>query len=168
LAEKDLERDSVMFMGNTRIVHDHLKSTKKGLTMNDIAATTGLEKKSVKSAINRLDEYGLLARVGKQGVCTLYQYSMSPKLSQPNGKGYGKGGLTTLGKPSFVPVRNGTTSSKNWTAPQMECVRTDGTAFLGLKSIDNGREIERKAPMIICVGVKNLGPIVSGRPSRLA
>jgi len=136
--------------------------------MNEIAATTGIEKKSVKSAINRLDEYGLLARVGKKGPCTVYQYSMSPKMTQPNGKGYGKGGLDTLGKPSFIPVRNGTTSSKNWTPPQMECARADGNQFLSIGTIEQGREIPRMRPVIICAGARNHGPVAAGRPRRLA
>lgn len=90
-------------------------------------------------------------------------------LTKPkNGPGHSKKADPVMGKPAFVPVRNGTMPAGNWTPPQMECTRPDGTAFLNLKSIDRGRELERKPPMIICVGVRDNKPIASGRSRRLA
>ena len=141
-----------MFMGNTRLVHDHLKSTGKGLTMIEIAAHTGLEKKSVKSAINRIDEYGLLAMIGKSGACTVYQYSMSPKLTQPvNGKGYTKKEITPFGKPVHVPVKNGTTVG-NWIPPVWEPARPQAADACSIPSRVGDQLIAHRAPVSMCVG----------------
>ena len=152
-----------MFIGNTRLVHDHLKTTGKGLTMNDIASHTGLEKKSVKSAINRLDEYGLLARIGKSGACTIYQYSMSPKLTQPvNGKGYTKKELTPFGKPVNAPIKNGTTVG-NWIAPMWEPARPEAEAHKLHGSLRNGKVKPWAAPLPMCTGKNGTLQFAPGR-----
>lgn len=141
-----------MFIGNTRLVHDHLKSTGKGLTMIEIAAHTGIERKSVKSAINRLDEYGLLARIGKKGACTVYQYSMSPKLTQPSsGKGYEKKAVTPFAKPVNFPHKNGTTTS-DWTFPVWETARPDAEDHKQHGSMRAGTVEAWSPPVSMCVG----------------
>ena len=141
-----------MFIGNTRLVHDHLKTTGKGLTMIEIAAHTGIEKKSVKSAINRLDEYGLLARIGKKGACTVYQYSMSPKLTQPSsGKGYEKKAVTPFAKPVNLPHKNGTTQG-NWIAPKWEPARPEAEAHKQHGSMRAGEVAPWSPPVSMCVG----------------
>jgi hypothetical protein len=160
----------VIFQGNTRLVHDHLKKTKKGLTMNEIAAHTGIEKKSVKSAINRLDEYGLLARIGKKGACTVYQYSMSPKLTQPNAsKGYERKAVTPFGKPVNAPHKPGTVNG-HYLGLELAAYegRPGANDAFNCPSIVNGVAVERVRPQIICAGARNWGPMNVGRPSRLA
>ena len=85
-----------------------------------------------------------------------------------NGPGHTQKALPVLDKPTNVPMRNGTMQPGQWVPPRMECTRPEGTAFLHLKSVDNGREIDRKPPMLICVGVRDNGPMNVGRPRRLA
>lgn len=120
-----MEAHHMILQGNTKVVHDHLKKTGNGLTMGEIAAATGIVKKSVKSAINRLDQYELLARIGKKGPCTIYQYAMSPKLTQPNAsKGYERKAVTPFVKPVNLPHKNGTTTT-DWVPPAWETARPD-------------------------------------------
>lgn len=154
-----------------------ITASKHGAYTSQIANVLGAKPKRIRNNLETLREKGLIksASVGNHINVWLPLDGIPDPLAGTNytkakteKREYAKRKPIDMGVPKFVPVKNGTMPTKGWIPPQMECVRTDGTAFLGLKSIDNGREIERKVPMIICVGVKNNGPVAAGRPRRLA
>ena len=154
-----------------------INASKHGAYTSQIANVLGTNAKRVRNHMEHLRAEGYIksASVGNNLNVWLPIDGVPDPLAGANyskpsleKKEYAKRKPIDMGKPSFVPVRNGTTSSKNWTPPVMECARVDGNQFLSIGTVEQGREIPRMRPVIICAGVMNYGSISSGRTSRLA
>jgi DNA-binding Lrp family transcriptional regulator len=154
-----------------------ITASKHGAYTSQIANVLGASPKRIRNNLETLREKGLIksASVGNHINVWLPLDGVPDPLAGTNytkakleKKEYAKRKPIDMGKPKFVPVRNGTTSSKNWTPPQMECARADGNQFLSIGTVEQGREIPRMRPVIICAGARNQGPVTAGRPRRLS